>query len=91
MDILDQVSPTPAASAQLLAHIDSVPVMGFSCIVLLFAFPKQLSREPVANRAAETVPQRLKRFDALGGILLLGITVPLTTALQQAAQGGVLQ
>ncbi|KAK7186533.1 hypothetical protein DPSP01_002037 [Paraphaeosphaeria sporulosa] len=65
----------------------NVPVTSVALVILFFAFPKQLSREPVANRAAESVIQRLKRFDVLGGMLLLGITVPLTTALQQAAQG----
>ncbi|OAG12507.1 MFS general substrate transporter [Paraphaeosphaeria sporulosa] len=65
----------------------NVPVTSVALVILFFAFPKQLSREPVANRAAESVIQRLKRFDVLGGMLLLGITVSLTTALQQAAQG----
>ncbi|KAF2448053.1 MFS general substrate transporter [Karstenula rhodostoma CBS 690.94] len=78
-----------AFSGRLHSTVEAVhfvPVTGFAFAVLLFAFPKQLSGEPVANRAAESAIQRLKRFDALRGTLLLGITVPLTTALQQAAQ-----
>ena len=71
----------------VLTCMHSVPVTVVALVILVFVFPKQLSREPVANRAAESFSQRLKRFDILGGILLLAVTVPLTTALQQAAQG----
>ena len=87
MDLLDQVSTPSTDLGRASANLYSVPVTAVALIVIFLAFPKQLSREPVANRAAESLVQRLKRFDILGGVLLLGITVPLTTALQQAAQG----
>jgi len=64
-----------------------VPVIAFAGIIVFLVFPNRLSREPAANRAEESMTQRLKRFDVLGATMLLGITVPLTTALQQASAG----
>lgn len=66
---------------------DSIPVIALATVVLFIYFPRRLSREPVANRTEETLAQRLQRFDVLGGTMLLGVTVPLVTALQQASQG----
>ncbi|KAF2825549.1 MFS general substrate transporter [Ophiobolus disseminans] len=67
--------------------IAGLPVLAFAVIVLLVFSPKQLSRESLANRPEEPISERMKRFDILGGTMLLGITVPLTTALQQASEG----
>ena len=60
--------------------------MAFACLVVLLVFPKRLSREPTANRSTESITQRLKRVDVMGATMLLGVTVPLVTALQQASQ-----
>ncbi|PSN70774.1 hypothetical protein BS50DRAFT_468285, partial [Corynespora cassiicola Philippines] len=65
----------------------SVPVMFFAFVVILLVCPKRLSRKPAANRPNESILRQSRRFDVMGGIMLLGITVPLTTAFQQASQG----
>lgn len=68
------------------SSLSSIPIIASACIVILLVFPKKLSREPIANRANESITRRLRRVDVLGATMLLGVTVPLVTALPQASQ-----
>lgn len=60
-------------------------------LLLLVAMPNKLRLEPAARYTGENVRSqrlsRLMRLDFLGVLSLVGTSVLLTTALQQAAEG----
>ncbi|KAL9621738.1 MAG: hypothetical protein Q9160_003856 [Pyrenula sp. 1 TL-2023] len=71
----------------------SVPMGAAAFAILLVAMPARLGHEPAAVISRD-IPgrnisslQTLKRIDLGGAVLLLGTTILLSTALQQAAEG----
>jgi NhaP-type Na+/H+ or K+/H+ antiporter len=66
----------------------SVPIGVFAAGLLMLAMPTRLPREP-SSLAAERTPwyRNLRKLDYPGVFALIGASVLLTAALQQAAKG----
>ncbi|KAF2791393.1 major facilitator superfamily MFS-1 [Melanomma pulvis-pyrius CBS 109.77] len=70
----------------------NVPIIAVASALLLWSFPRRLFNEPAAQYVSETrrawlSPRQLRRIDVLGGALMLGLCLLLSTGLQQAALG----
>ncbi|ORX93616.1 major facilitator superfamily domain-containing protein [Clohesyomyces aquaticus] len=68
--------------------LPNVPVCGISIIGLFIMFPAKLWNEPSASDESSSFSiGALRRIDVLGGLVLLGACLLVSTGLQQAALG----